>query len=145
MKYVEISQTCPECGNRLPCKVKAGPEFAYCEPDYPVQCGYCRKTVRVELPGPPIDINTAAPPPGRPRLPKFPRWPMQRLGELLWRLVPPAVFKILEPQIDWEAVCPPRPRSAPCGSAARRGPRKSSGGGKGTDNIRVLIHAKASA
>ena len=29
---------------------------------------------------------------------------MQRLGELLWRLAPPAVFKILEPQIYWEAV-----------------------------------------
>lgn len=39
-----------------------------------------------------------------PAPPRFPRWPMQRLGELLWRLVPPAVFKILEPQIDWEAV-----------------------------------------
>ena len=36
--------------------------------------------------------------------PRFPRWPLQRLGELLWRLVPPAVFRILEPQVDWEAV-----------------------------------------
>ena len=43
------------------------------------------------------------PRPPTPR-PRFPRWPLQRLGELLWRLVPPAVFKILEPQVDWEAV-----------------------------------------
>ena len=40
----------------------------------------------------------------RSRFPKFTRWLLQRLGELLWRLVPPTVFKILEPQVDWEAV-----------------------------------------
>ena len=38
-----------------------------------------------------------------PRL-RFPRWPLQRLGEVFWRLVPPTVFKILEPQVDWEAI-----------------------------------------
>ena len=99
MKYLEILQTCPECGNRLPCKVDAGPLGpADCEPDYPVVCGHCGKTVRIELPGPPIRAEVV------PAPPRFPRWPMQRLGELLWHLVPPAVFKILEPQIDWEAV-----------------------------------------
>lgn len=70
MKYVEISQKCPECGNGLPRRVEALLGFAYCEPDYPVQCGHCRKTVRLELPGPPIDLDTrrAAWPPEVPAL-----------------------------------------------------------------------------
>ena len=97
MKYVTIPQTCPECGSRLACYVEAQQGFACCEPDYAVLCRHCGKTVRLELPGPPIDITP-------PRRPRFPRWPMQRLRELLWRLVPPAVFKILEPQVDWEAI-----------------------------------------
>ncbi len=46
MNYVEIPQECPECGNGLPCRVEAQTGFAYCETDYPVQCGHCRKTVR---------------------------------------------------------------------------------------------------
>ena len=88
MEYVEIPQKCPECGNGLPCRVEALTGFAYREPDYPVQCGHCRETVRLDLPGPPIEINTAAPPPRRPR---FPRWPMQGL-KLAWRVVRAADF-----------------------------------------------------
>ena len=72
MEYVKIPQTCPECGRGLPCHVEAQPGFAYCEPDYAVPCRHCGKTVRLELPGPPIDITP-------PRRPKFPRWPMQGL------------------------------------------------------------------
>ena len=66
MKYVEVPQKCPQCRNALPCRVRALTGFAYCEPDYPVQCGHCRKTVRLKLPGPPIDINAAAAPPEVP-------------------------------------------------------------------------------
>ena len=56
MEYVEIPQRCPECGGELPCHIESRLGFAYCEPDYPVPCGHCGKTVRLELPGPPINI-----------------------------------------------------------------------------------------
>ena len=77
MEYVEITQTCSECGRGLPCYLEARPGFAFCEPDYAVPCRHCGKTVRLELPGPPVDITP-------PRGPSFPRWPVQGLN-LAWR------------------------------------------------------------
>ncbi len=97
MEYVEILQTCPECGSGLPCYVEARPGFAHCEPDYPVPCRRCGKTVRLELPGPPVEVMP-------PRRPRFPRWSLRRLGELLWDIVRHAIRRILDAQIDWEAV-----------------------------------------
>ena len=94
--FIRIDQKCPACRAKLTCDVSAGPEGAAdCEPDYPATCSKCHKTVRLDLPGPPIRIHPQ--PPRFPPRPRFPRWPLQRL-------VPPAVFKILEPQVDWEAV-----------------------------------------
>ena len=97
--YIQIDQPCPACRAKLTCNVRVRLGFGVREPDYPVDCPTCHKRVRLDLPGPPIRIY-----PPRPQFPKFTRWPLERLGELLWRLVPPAVFKILEPQVDWEAV-----------------------------------------